>query len=138
MELSIKEIAKLLSKELISRGYIVHRYNAYSTESVYLKVDYGLCKSIRLSNHKGKHHLRYTFNVLGYINEAYEEVDRGVKRYYVPLSEWNSILDKIDKYSSTMKEKYGVNWYKKELKRYETEGKKSLGTGFWQGAYKVK
>lgn len=42
----------------------IHRYDAYSTNSVYLKFDYGLGNSLRISDHHGKERLNYRFNIL--------------------------------------------------------------------------
>ena len=38
-----KQFASILSNELINRGFLVHRYNAYSTSSIYLKLDFRCC-----------------------------------------------------------------------------------------------
>ena len=48
-----KEIANILIKNLLNRNFTVHRYNAYSTSSIYLKLDYGLSCGIRISDHPG-------------------------------------------------------------------------------------
>ena len=34
------KIAEILVKKLKELGFIVHRYNAYSTNSIYLKLDF--------------------------------------------------------------------------------------------------
>lgn len=134
----LKKIANELAMQLVNKGYIVHRYNSYSTESVYLKVDYGLGKSIRISNHEGKGHLRYTYNIRGDISKSYSECDNGVTRNYIPFSEWESVLGRVDSHVKNLKEVYSEGWYNRELKKYERMGKSSLGKGFWQGAFKVK
>lgn len=36
------EIADLIIPKLLALGFIVHRYNAYSTNSIYIKLDYGV------------------------------------------------------------------------------------------------
>ena len=43
---------------------IIHRYDAYSTNSIYLKFDYGAAYSLRISDHPGKKHLAYRFNIV--------------------------------------------------------------------------
>ncbi|WP_181879268.1 hypothetical protein [Levilactobacillus brevis] len=47
-----------------SQGIKVMRYDAYSTNSVYLKLDYGLLYTLRISDHPGKRYLAYRFNVI--------------------------------------------------------------------------
>ena len=44
---------------LLEKGFIVQRYDSVTTNSIYLKLDYGMCNSIRISDHKGKKHLSY-------------------------------------------------------------------------------
>lgn len=43
-----KQIAKVLVQKLLDMGFTVHRYNAVTTNSIYLKLDYGVCCGIRL------------------------------------------------------------------------------------------
>lgn len=55
--------ARQISRSLIERGCTVHRYDAISTSSIYLKVDWGAGLSIRIADHDGYKHLNYRFNV---------------------------------------------------------------------------
>lgn len=41
----------------------MHRYDAISTSSIYLKVDWGAGLSIRIADHDGYRHLNYRYNV---------------------------------------------------------------------------
>ena len=43
-----KQIAKVLVQKLLDMGFTVHRYNAVTTNSIYLKLDYGVCCGIRI------------------------------------------------------------------------------------------
>lgn len=54
MKSNTKWVAKQVQEFLLNNDFIVHRYNAYSTNSIYLKIDCCLCKSIRISDHHGK------------------------------------------------------------------------------------
>ena len=38
-----KALADSLSERFLAEGFTVHRYDAYSTSSVYLKLDCGMC-----------------------------------------------------------------------------------------------
>lgn len=40
------KIAIKISNKLKELGFIIHRYNARSTNSIYLKIDFGLCCGI--------------------------------------------------------------------------------------------
>ena len=75
---------------LLKEGFNVQYYKAYSSNSVYLKFDYGASYSLRVSDHKGKHYLKYTFN-LDINKTGYETFkQQGVTRRYYGV-------DKIDK-----------------------------------------
>ena len=54
MRNELDNLADYIAKRLISEGFTVQRYNAYTTNSIYLKLDYGVCNSIRISDHPGK------------------------------------------------------------------------------------
>lgn len=132
--MNAKDVAKLLQNELISNGFTVHRYNAYSTDSIYLKVDGGLCKSIRISDHTGKGHLRYTYNLLSTVTEFYTKEDSGVNRYYYTYADWHRVLKSVMSVREDLQTRYSKSWYDKEVKRLISSSKK----GFWSGAYPVK
>lgn len=59
-----KEIASILVDKLKKLGFIVHRYNSVTTNSIYLKLDFGVCCGIRIADHNGKKKYHYRFNVI--------------------------------------------------------------------------
>lgn len=63
MKKSLNDIADAVIEQL-SGKVIIHRYDAYSTNSIYLKFDYGVANSLRISDHDGKQHLRYRYNIV--------------------------------------------------------------------------
>lgn len=71
--MKLDEIANKIQSKLLDKGFIIHRYNAYSTKSIYLKLDYGVGNSIRISDHIGKGHLQYRYNVLTTVKKPYEK-----------------------------------------------------------------
>lgn len=74
-----KVIARLRGK------VIIHRYDAFSTNSIYLKFDYGVANSLRISDHKGKKYLKYRYNILTSQEIKRTERDCGFERiYYAP------------------------------------------------------
>ena len=64
MDRRLNDIANDIIKTLKSIGFVIQRYDAYSTNSIYLKLDYGVCNSIRISDHTGKKYLKYRYNVI--------------------------------------------------------------------------
>ena len=63
----MKELAGYLCKRLIAEGFTVQRYDAYKIDSVYLKLDFGVCNSIRIGNHPRKRYLKYRYNIGSFI-----------------------------------------------------------------------
>lgn len=63
MKQSLNDIADAVIAKLHGK-VIIHRYDSYSTNSIYLKFDYGVANSLRISDHDGKRHLKYRFNIL--------------------------------------------------------------------------
>lgn len=57
-------MAKYIQKQLVDKGFTIQRLDAQTTKSIYLKLDYGLCNSIRISDHSGKKEYSYRFNIL--------------------------------------------------------------------------
>lgn len=57
------KFANQIINQLIDK-VIIHRYDSYSTNSIYLKFDYGVARSLRISDHTGKKHLKYRFNLI--------------------------------------------------------------------------
>ena len=63
MKKSLNDIADAVIEKLRGK-VIIHRYDSFSTNSIYLKFDYGVANSLRISDHDGKRHLKYRFNIL--------------------------------------------------------------------------
>lgn len=63
MKQSLNEIADKVIEQLQCK-VIIHRYDSHTTNSIYLKFDYGVANSLRISDHDGKEHLRYRYNIL--------------------------------------------------------------------------
>lgn len=133
--MNIKQVAAKVSKELREMGMVVQRYDAYSTNSIYLKVDYGMINSIRISDHDGKKHLRYRFNILTSIDEYKMEQEDLIREYY-PVDSINKMLVKIIKKKTALIDKYGRDGYLKQM--IEIEKKNRNKRGFWEQAYLVK
>ncbi|MBM7715323.1 hypothetical protein JOC94_002310 [Bacillus thermophilus] len=50
----LQETADYIIARLKKKGIVIQRYDSYSTNSIYLKLDYGVSNSVRISDHKGK------------------------------------------------------------------------------------
>lgn len=92
-----KEVASILIQELISIGFIVHRYNSYTTSSIYLKLDYGLSCGVRIADHPGKKKYSYRFNVIkDYIGDKVIIKDGLICRFY-DFTELEKVIKAVQK-----------------------------------------
>ena len=130
-----KKIASILVQKLIAKGFIVHRYNAYSTSSIYLKVDYGLSCCIRIADHPGKKKYSYRFNVIkDYIGDKVIIKDGLICRFY-DFTELEEVIKAVQKERQEKINKYGLQNYKKYMER---ESKDDLYTRFKKMEVKKK
>lgn len=129
----LTNLADYIIERLKLQGIVIQRYDALSTNSIYLKLDYGVCNSIRISDHKGKKHLSYRYNILTccpHVIKTYDE--NNYIRYYFPTNEADLLITKI-LFDRTMKlDKYGLTRYRSYMFLNGYEGSKKRG--FWQEA----
>ena len=133
-ENKIKMAAEYISQELCKQGCMIHRYDAYSTNSVYLKVDAGIACSIRLSDHKGYAYLKYRFNFLA--NEPGNQVEHIVDaydRYFYTAGAVDQLID--DVLLLRLQRMRAYRNYSQLVDRALTQSKSKKG--FWQQAYRV-
>lgn len=117
---------------LKSNNFIIQRYDSYSTDSIYLKLDYGMCNSIRISNHKGKKHLNYMYNlVLDGCNSYYiKNTDGKYTRHYYSLDNMDLLISHILENRTEKLLKYKTSGYNylMERNRLNNDSKQ----GFWE------
>ena len=130
----ILRAADYVADLLCDNGCIVHRYDAVSTSSVYLKVDAGVACSIRLSDHEGNSRLKYRFNYLANVpgdnvEYAYDEMERS---FYQAGAIDRMIEDILD-----LREQRYLMYrdYDETVRLRFSEG--ANAKGFWQKAYLV-
>lgn len=130
----IRASAEYISQALCQKGCLVYRYDAYSTNSVYLKVDAGVACSIRLSDHKGYAHLKYRFNFLA--NKPGTRVEHTIDaydRYFYQAGAVDQLIDDVLRLRDQRRKAY---------KNYSQLVSQALARarmqkGFWQHAYRV-
>lgn len=106
-----KQLANALIKELLNLGFIVHRYNAFSTNSIYLKLDYGVCCGIRIADHNGKKKYHYRFNVIkDYAGDKIIHFENLISYFYT-FEELPQLLEKIQEEKASKIRKYGIGNY---------------------------
>lgn len=127
-----------LADEIIQRlreHVIIHRYNAYSTNSVYLKFDYGVANSLRISDHDGKRHLKYRYNLLleqaG--NPVSSFIQEGFTRRLYPPEAINQLVHDILADKETKKDMY----YNYEAVVKAAKARIDTSRGFWANAKQI-
>lgn len=131
----IKSLAEVIQESLLEDGFVVQRYDAYSTDSIYLKLDYGVCNSIRISNHEGKKYLRYRYNIGSHIPKYRMAHDR-YERYYYPACQVTVLIRKIEEDRKQKIKRYGPQKYKHMMEKNLKEHKNA--PGFWKQARLVR
>lgn len=111
------QVANILIENLVRSGFVVHRYNAYTTNSIYLKLDCGVSCAIRIADHLGKKKYQYRFNVI----KDYKG-NRVVKRnnlvsYFYTFQELDEVLDAVKQEKEYKLNKYGLENYNNYMKQ---------------------
>lgn len=130
---TIQEVSDYIAGQLKNK-MIVHRYDAYSTDSVYLKFDYGIACSLRISDHTGKKHLAYRYNIGLDVQEPYEIQRDGLTRKFYPPKMADKVIEEILCESRLRRAKYRN--YEQLVRKASEEAKKA--PGFWRQAKEVQ
>lgn len=123
MNKKIYDIADKMVTALYKNGFTIQRYNACKTSSVYLKLDYGVCNSIRISDHKGKSHLHYRYILL--VDDTTDE------------TVINELINRILSDRQSKIAQYGINNYKRFMQQNKAEHMHDKN-GFWNHSKLVK
>lgn len=110
------KVAKELIKNLRELGFIVHRYDAVTTNSIYLKLDYGVCCGIRIADHKGKQKYHYRFNVYKDYDGDRVVIRDNLISYFYTFNEIPQLLRRIHEERKLKIKKYGIDKYKRIMK----------------------
>lgn len=104
-----------LVKALEQKGFILHWYKAITTDSCYIKLDFGVANSIRVSNHRGKEKYHYRFNLMLNIDKSYVSSD-GKSNFYC-VNDFDKMVNDIVNFKNDQLEKYGFKYYEYMLTR---------------------
>lgn len=136
MDKNIIVITDYVIKKLKESGFKIQRYDAFSTNSVYLKLDYGVCNSIRISDHKGKKHLQYRYNLLkNYDGVKYDKSPQGWARNYYGFDSVKKMIKDIILDRDWKIQSYGRNQYQKFME--SNYSKNQNEPGFWSKSSEI-
>lgn len=118
------KIADKITEILRSKGFVIQRYDSLNTYPVYLKLDYGVCNTIRISNHEDKNHLRYRYNMIIGRETNIVEDDEYI-RYYFDEGNTNGLINQILFDKMVKIKRYGKQAYKnfmiKNMQKYQND-----------------
>lgn len=120
------DIMNYLLEKLDEKRFVLYYLPAYTTSSRYIKLDFGVCKSIRIADHKGIEKYKYTFNLMIGLDKSYEEDGR----YYYCLKDMDKMISDIVNYRDNLLDEYGFKYYDMmvEYKKQMLRKRK----GFWE------
>lgn len=134
--LSTREASKYMCNTLKQQGVTIQYYSAQTSPSQYLKFDFGVLKSLRISNHRAKSHLKYRYNIGSDIKRY--KYDRKSKRFFYPLT--NEGIDRcIKQILNDRKDKlnrYGKDTYDSYMIKNQQQNEERRG--FWRDAMLVE
>ncbi len=130
---TIRDLAAYVCDRLAGK-VLIHRYDAYSTNSVYLKFDYGVANSLRIADHAGKKHLAYRFNIILTITEPKNDLSGRYPRNYYPPDMVDQVIEDILAGVEAKRARYRD--YEKTVA--DAKAKVTHERGFWQQACLVK
>ena len=111
------KIAKDISNKLKELGFIIHRYDARTTNSIYLKIDFGLCCGIRISDHNGIKKYHYRFNVFKDYKGDKVILRDNLISYFYTFNDIPELIEDIKKEKEDKLKKYGFDSYKKYMEK---------------------
>lgn len=123
-------LANQLINRLKTECLVIQRYNAYSTDSIYIKLDYGVLNSIRISDHEGKKHLKYRYNLI--IGCADNITEDEYIRFFFNEDSLQALVNQILIDRKLKVKKYGMGQYIKFMEKNKLN--KSNTEGFWKHA----
>jgi len=110
------QVSDILIEKLKGKGFQISKYYAKTTKSIYLKLDYGVCCGIRISDHNGKKKYKYKFNLIKQYKGPKEKIDKGYLRLYYDYNNTEELIEDVQKERKAKIYKYGLSNYKKYMK----------------------
>ena len=131
MKNELENLADSIANRLAGEGFIVQRYDAKTTDSIYLKLDYGVCNSIRISSHAGKKHLKYRYNIGPYI-DGFHVVKEKYDRFYYPADGLEDMIAQIMEDRELKLSRYGCESYAGYMLKNKND--RAGSSEFWREA----
>ena len=91
------QVSDILIEKLKEKGFQISKYYARTTKSIYLKLDYGVCCGIRISDHNGKKKYKYKFNLIKQYIGPKKVNDKGYLRLFYNYDNTKELIEDVQK-----------------------------------------
>lgn len=110
------EVSNKIIKSLTNKGFKISKYYSKTTKSVYIKLDFGVCGGIRISDHRGKKKYHYKFNVIKGYKGPKQLNDAGYTRLFYNYYNTEELINDIQNEKQAKINKYGLYNYHEFMK----------------------
>ena len=110
------EVSNEIIEKLKEKGIKIHKYYSKTTKSIYLKLDFGVCYGIRISDHKGKKRYKYRFNLIKQYKGPKQVIDSGDVRFFYDYTNTEELIKDVENEKLSRINKYGIYNYQKFMK----------------------
>ena len=111
------EVSNKIIKSLTNKGFKISKYYSKTTKSIYIKIDFGVCGGIRISDHRGKKKYHYKFNVIKGYKGPKQLNDAGYTRLFYSYGNTEELINDIQNEKQAKINNYGLFNYQKFMKK---------------------
>lgn len=110
----LDQIARELIDKLNDKGFVIHRYDTCTSNSIYLRLDYCVCQDVRISDHPSGKKCKIRYNVV--TDEPTGcRLDESVPRYYFDATQLDELVELIMQDKLELIETWGTLKYQKYM-----------------------
>ena len=109
-------VSNKIIERLKNKGIKISKYYSKTTKSVYIKLDFGVCGGIRISDHRGKKKYHYKFNVIKGYKGQKQLNDAGYTRLFYNYDNTEELIKDIQNEKQAKINKYGLYNYHEFMK----------------------
>jgi len=120
---------------LKNAGFHILYYASITTNSHYIKIDYGLCNSLRIADHKGKKKLAYRYNLRVDLRGFHIDNSKKWEQYIYGIDQIDQLIIDIKKRRIT-KRMY-LTPYEYRDKMQHLKNRMGKEKGFWKNCIVV-
>lgn len=119
-----KALMFLILEKLKTRNFNLQYHQAFSTNSCYIKLDYGMSGSIRISDHHDKGKYQYKFNLITSLDRSFQHNNRN----FYCLDDLTKMLNDILWMRKLRVSLYGKSYYEQMFQYKYQKAKKGFDT----------